>query len=279
MSKTTVDLFRLDGKTAVITGGAGLLGTKHAEAIAEMGGIPVLLDTDKGRLDDRVAELEKKFGQGPLGFAVDITNADEMGRVVSEIIRQRGGIDVLINNAAMTVESSLGKSGYFAPFEEYEVSLWEQALSVSLTGAFIVTQAVGRHMKERRMGAVLNIASDVGVFSPDHRIYRPDPATDYPGVPFNTPLSYSVAKAGLISMTRYLATYWADYNIRVNALSPGGVHTNQSEGFVKRLTQLIPLGRMASSDEYKGAVVFLVSDASAYLTGFNIVMNGGRVAW
>jgi len=279
MSRTTADLFRLDGKVAVITGGAGLLGTKHAEAVSEMGGIPVLLDTNKSRLDERVSDLEKKFGRGAIGFAVDITNADEMRGVVEEIVRQKGCIDILINNAAMTVESSLNNTDYFAPFESYDVTLWERALRVSLTGAFISTQAIGRHMKERRTGAILNIASDVGVISPDHRIYRPDPANDYAGTPFNTPLSYSVAKAGLISMTRYLATYWAEYNIRVNALSPGGVHTNQSEPFVKRLTQLIPLGRMATSDEYKGAVVFLLSDASSYLTGFNVVMNGGRVAW
>ena len=279
MSKPAPELFRLDGRVAVITGGAGMLGMKHAEAIAEVGGIPILLDVNEARIKGGVKKLLEKFGPEANGFVVDITDLGGVERVIDEIIRKRGHIDILINNAAMTVGSNVGNRNYFAPFEEYDVGLWEQALRVSLTGSFICTQVIGKHMKERRSGVILNIASDVGVISPDHRIYRPDPTDDYSGVPFNTPLSYIVAKAGLINLTRYLATYWAEYNIRVNALSPGGVYNNHDERFVKRLTQLIPLGRMATPDEYKGAVVFLVSDASAFLTGFNVVMDGGRSAW
>lgn len=279
MVKATVDLFRLDGRVGVITGGAGLLGMKHAEAVAEMGGFPVLLDIHEARLRTGVEHLRERFGPEPEGFQVDITDARAVCQVTEAILQSKGHIDILINNAAMTVESNSGKAGYFAPFEEYDVGLWEQALRVSLTGAFLCTQVIGKHMRERRSGVVLNIASDVGVISPDHRIYRPDPKDNYPGTPFNTPLSYAVAKAGLISLTRYLATYWAEYNIRVNALSPAGVYNNHDQRFVEKLTQLIPLGRMASPDEYKGAVIFLVSDASAFLTGFNVVMDGGRTAW
>ena len=279
MNRAVPDLFRLDGRVAVITGGAGMLGMKHAEAIAEAGGIPILLDINEARVKGGVKELVEKFGPEPDGFLVDITRLDDIHRVVEEIIQKKGHIDILINNAAMTVESNVDNFNYFAPFEQYEVGLWEQALRVSLTGAFVCTQVIGKRMKERRSGVILNIASDVGVISPDHRIYRPDPKDGYPGTPFNPPLSYAVAKAGLISFTRYLATYWAEYNIRVNALSPGGVYNHQNERFVKRLTQLIPLGRMATPDEYKGAVVFLVSDASAFLTSFNFVMDGGRTAW
>lgn len=279
MNKKVQELFRLDGRVAVITGGAGMLGVRHAEAIAEMGGIPILLDKGKGKLQESVDRLVDRFGKEPRGYVVDITNAKQVEKVTRNIIREQRHIDILINNAAMTVESKRGDTEYFAPFEEYDVGLWEQALRVSLTGSFLCTQAIGKHMKERRSGVILNIASDVGVISPDHRIYRSDPKDNYPGTPFNTPLSYSVAKAGLISLTRYLATYWAEYNIRVNALSPGGVYNNHDERFVKRLTQLIPLGRMAVPDEYKGAVIFLVSDSSAFMTGFNVVMDGGRTCW
>jgi NAD(P)-dependent dehydrogenase (short-subunit alcohol dehydrogenase family) len=279
MSKSVSELFRLDGRVAVITGGGGMLGMKHAEAIAEVGGTPVLLDVNESKVKKGVAELRERFGPGPSGHAVDITELAAVRQVVGSIVGEKGHIDILINNAAMTVESSLREQGYFAPFEEYDVGLWERALRVSLTGAFICTQAVGRHMKDRRSGVVLNIASDVGVISPDHRIYRPDPKDDYPGTPFNTPLSYAVAKAGLINFTRYLATYWAPYNIRVNALSPAGVYNDHDERFVRRLTNLIPMGRMATKDEYKGAVVFLVSDASAFMTGFNVIMDGGRTCW
>lgn len=256
-----------------------MLGMKHAEAIAEMGGVPVLMDKNEERLRAGVEKLSETFGSAPDGLCVNITDLESVRAAVEEIIRRKGHIDILINNAAMTVESNVGNQRYFASFEAYGVDLWEEALRVSLTGAFICTQAIGRHMKARRRGVVLNIASDVGVISPDHRIYRPDPKDNYPAMPFNTPLSYAVAKAGLISFTRYLATYWAEDNIRVNALSPGGVYNKHDERFVKRLTQLIPLGRMATPDEYKGAVVFLVSDASAFLTGFNIVMDGGRSVW
>lgn len=254
-----------------------MLGKKHAEAIGEMGGLPVLLDIHKDRLQGAVSSLREKFGANLSGHHVDITDREGLGVVVSRILREQGRIDILINNAAMTVESDSAIAGYFDPFEEYDVSLWEKALRVSLTGAFLCSQIIGKQMKVQKGGVILNIASDVGVISPDHRIYQP--AADYPGTAFNTPLSYAVAKAGLISLTRYLATYWAPYNIRVNALSPGGVYNNHDERFVKRLAQLIPLGRMASQDEYKGAVVFLVSDASAFMTGFNMVMDGGRTSW
>ena len=270
-------LFRLEGRVALITGGAGMLGIKHAEAIRQMGGVPVLVDLNQARMERALAALNQGPGAAVGGHCTDITDCRAVSEAVERVVAEHGRIDILINNAAMTVESSGGVSGYFNPFEEYDVALWEQALRVSLTGAFVVTQAVGRQMKAQRRGVILNIASDVGVISPDHRIYQPRDGE--PGMPFNTPLSYAVAKAGLISFTRYLATYWASYQIRVNALSPAGVYNDHDERFVRRLTQLIPLGRMANKDEYQGAVVFLVSDASAFMTGFNVIMDGGRTCW
>lgn len=276
LSSYTARLFDLTGRTAVITGGAGMLGVKHAEAIADMGGVPILWDVLESRLD--VARNHfKALGQAAGQVAVDITDPAAVRAAVVRTTAEFDTIDILINNAAMTVESDGSNRAYFAPFEEYDVALWRQALDVSLTGAFLCSQAIGNDMARRHGGVILNIASDVGVISPDHRIYEPQ--GDYPGTPFNTPASYAVVKAGLIHLTRYLATYWAKVNVRVNALSPAGVYNDHDERFVKRLTQLIPLGRMATKDEYKGAVVFLVSDASAFLTGFNVVMDGGRTAW
>lgn len=277
LGKSVKDLFRLDGKVAVITGGAGLLGIKHAEAIAEQGGSPVLLDKDSDRLQTTREELQKSFGSEFLACAADITDRDALEKTIREILKKKGQIDILINNAAMTVESAGGEKGYFDPFEDYSGDLWEKALRVSLTGAFHCTQLVGTQMKALGSGVILNIASDLSVISPDHRIYQA--GDGYHGTPFNTPISYAVAKSGLIGFTRYLATYWAPDNIRVNALSPGGVFNHHDPEFVKRLSQLIPLGRMAKKDEYKGAVVFLVSDASSFMTGFNVVMDGGRSCW
>ena len=257
--------------------GAGLLGIRHAEALGEMGGVPVLFDINPDRMARAQDHLKATLEECPAGHVVDITDREAVSRAVKRVVDRYGRIDILINNAAMTVESSSSVPGYFNPFEAYPIELWEQALKVSLTGAFLCTQAVGCQMKTQRSGVILNIASDVGVISPDHRLYQPH--GDYAGTPFNTPLSYAVVKAGLISFTRYLATYWAAQGIRVNTLSPGGVYNNHDEAFVKRLTQLIPLGRMAAKDEYKGAIVFLVSDASAFMTGFNVIMDGGRSCW
>ena len=273
----TAALFDLRGRVAVITGGAGMLGVKHAEAIADMGGIPVLWDVRADRLATARQALEKTYGAPVGAVEVDIADAERVAAATARTLADFGRIDILVNNAAMTVESDGGNTAYFAPFEEYDPRLWRRALDVTLTGAFLCTQAAGRAMVEAGRGVVLNIGSDVGVISPDHRIYHAD--GDYPGTTFNTPASYATVKAGLIHLTRYLATYWAPKGIRVNALSPAGVYNDHDERFVQQLTRLIPLGRMATKDEYKGAVVFLVSDASAFLTGFNLVMDGGRTAW
>ena len=264
-------LFDLSGRVALITGGGGMLGHKHAEAIAEAGGIPVLADIDAERAEAACVALRESLKAEAMAVRVDITDRREVEAAVEQIDSRYGRIDILINNAAMTVKAGGSRyARYFAPFEEYPVELWEEALRINLTGTFLVTQAVGRVMLRRGVGVVVNIASDVGVISPDHRIYE--------GQSFNTPLAYAVSKAGIISLTRYLATYWAP-KIRVNSLSPAGVYDGQDPTFVKRLSQLIPLGRMAGRDEYKGAILYLVSDASSFMTGANLIVDGGRTCW
>jgi NAD(P)-dependent dehydrogenase (short-subunit alcohol dehydrogenase family) len=273
----TEQLFRLDGKIALITGGTGMLGLRHAEAIAEMGGTPVLLDLDPARCADEASALRARIGSDAFGVAADITRESDVQRAVAEVAGRYGRIDILVNNAALTVRGGGSAFGdYFAPFEEYPQGLFDRALDVNLTGAFLVTQATGRVMKAQGAGVIVNIASDVAVISPDHRIYR---GMEYGGKPFNTPVAYSMCKAAILAFTRYLATYWAEHGIRVNALSPAGVYDDHDPAFVERLSNLIPMHRMAHKDEYKGALVFLCSDASSFMTGANLLVDGGRTCW
>jgi NAD(P)-dependent dehydrogenase (short-subunit alcohol dehydrogenase family) len=269
--------FDLKGRVAIITGGAGMLGLKHAEAIAEMGGIPVLVDVSAERVQAAEAQVRQAFGGEALGIKADITARAECAAVVEQVMARWNRVDILINNAALTVKGG-GSSfdGYFAPFDQYGEELFDLALKVNLTGAFLITQAVGRVMVAQERGVIVNIASDVALISPDHRIYE---GMTYNGKPFCTPIAYSMSKAALLAFTRYLATYWAPKGIRVNALSPAGVYDNHEKEFVARLSHLIPLHRMAHKDEYKGAIVFLCSDASSFMTGANLVVDGGRTSW
>lgn len=279
VSGTQPSPFDLTGRVAIITGGAGLLGVEHARAIAGAGGIPVIADLDRDRAQSAADDLCSATGMEAMAIAVDVTVKSDVERMARTVADRFGRIDILINNAAMTVRGGGAQAAdYFAAFEDYPLELWEQALKVNLTGAFLCCQAVGRRMVAQRRGVVLNIASDVGTISPDHRIYD-GAVSPHTGLPFNTPAAYATTKAGLINLTRYLATYWAPHGIRVNALSPGGVFANHDPAFVRTLSDRIPLGRMARADEYRGAVLYLVSDASSYVTGTNLLVDGGRTAW
>jgi NAD(P)-dependent dehydrogenase (short-subunit alcohol dehydrogenase family) len=276
---TTVrERFDLTGRVAVITGGAGMLGRQHAAAIAEAGGVPVLADLSAEAAADAAAEIARAYGVRSLGRRTDITDKADVDALVASAMSAFGRIDILINNAALTVKGGGDRARYFAPFEDYPLDLWQAALDVNLTGAFLCTQAVGRVMVAQQRGVVLNIASDVGNISPDHRIYE-GAIHPHTGAGFNTPIAYATTKAALINFTRYLATYWAERGIRVNCLSPGGVMAGHDPVFVEQVTSRIPLHRMARADEYQAAVLFLVSDASSYMTGANLIVDGGRTAW
>lgn len=277
-SDTPPSAFDLTGRVALITGGAGMLGLRYAEAIAEAGGIPVLADLRLDAVEEGVASLEAA-GHRALGIPLDISKKDEVVAMVGRVEAELGRIDILINNAALTVKGgSETMEGYFASFEDYPLELWQRALDVNLTGTFLVTQAVGKVMVAASRGVVLNIAAVYGMVSPDHRIYE-GIVNQYGGEPFNTPISYSATKSAILNFTRYLATYWAGKGIRVNSFSPGAVYDGHDETFVRNLTHRIPLGRMAEKDEYKGVILFLVSDASSYMTGANVVVDGGWTSW
>lgn len=271
--------FDLTGKNALITGGAGLLAGRHAEALLSAGACCVLVDIDQMRLARAVEALVAKWGtERVVGKVCDITCKSELLELLKELDQQVGSIDILINNAALNPKVQADNPDVnFSRFENFPLDQWERELSVGLLGSMLCCQVFGAQMAARGQGVILNIASDLAVIAPDQRIYRQAGIADS-AQPVK-PVTYSVIKSGLIGLTRYLATYWADSNVRVNALSPGGVYDGQPEEFVSRLTHLIPMGRMARQDEYQAAVLFLVSDASSYMTGFNMVMDGGRSCW
>jgi NAD(P)-dependent dehydrogenase (short-subunit alcohol dehydrogenase family) len=276
-SCTQKNPFDLSGRVAVITGGAGLLGVQHGRAIAGAGGTPVLLDIDGQRAQKAAKELADTYRASALGLQVDITNAAEIKRCLEDVLKRFDRIDILINNAANNPKVEDGGSVAFSRFENFPLGQWNADVSVGLTGVFLCCQVIGAEMARRRGGVIVNIASDLALIAPDQRIYRRSQTPDH--MQPVKPVTYCVVKSGLIGLTRYLATYWADHGVRVNALSPGGVFNGQAPEFVVKLSQLIPLGRMAKFDEYQGAILFLCSDASSYMTGSNLVVDGGRTCW
>ncbi len=277
MSAKKKDLFDITGRVAVVTGGAGLLGQQHAEAIAGAGGIPVLADIRLDGVDPESRAWKERFGDLASVVQTDITDPESVKKLLATVLDRYKRVDILINNAANNPKMENRTEVEFSRLEFFPLEQWEADLNVGLKGAFLCSQIIGSEMARRKQGVIVNVASDLAVIAPDQRLYRKA------GLPDEKqpvkPVSYSVVKTGLIGLTRYLATYWADCGVRVNAISPGGVYNGQPEDFVVRLAKLIPLGRMANADEYQAAILFLCSDASSYMTGSNLVMDGGRSCW
>lgn len=272
--------FSLSGKTALITGAAGLLGMRHASALLESGATVVLTDITQEGLAAAEKTLSQEADPSYIRTVVmDVTKPESISAVSDRLVIDGLHIDILVNNAAIDPKVK-GDQGVLetSRLENFPLEQWDLQMAVGLTGAFLCSQVFGSAMvNSGKGGVILNIASDLSVFSPDQRLYRIEGLSE--DMQPVKPVTYSVIKAGLIGLTRYLATYWADKGVRCNALSPGGVFNGQGDEFVMRLTSLIPLGRMADVDEYGAAIQFLCSDASSYMNGQNIVMDGGRSVW
>ena len=272
--------FNLKGKTALITGGAGLLGIQHALALLEINCKVIITDISKENLMKAEVEIRKKNKDYDISiFVMDVTEKTSIKECEKYFSNQNIFVDILINNAAIDPKVSKDSNVQNSSrFEIFPINEWDKQIKVGLTGAFQCSQVFGSKMAERKKGGIiLNIASDLSIIAPDQRIYRKSEiAEEEQSV---KPVTYSVIKTALIGLTKYIATYWAEKNVRCNALSPGGVYNNQDVEFVDALSKLIPLKRMANVNEYKSAIQFLCSDASSYMTGFNLVMDGGRHIW
>lgn len=267
-------LFDLSGKVAVVTGGVGILGRRFCEGLASHGAEVAVVDLCLADSEQLATELTETHGVRCSWFACDVSEPSSVAAMVEQVVQTHGAIHVLMNNAA---SKSDDLAAFFAPFEEYSLDVWRQVMAVNLDGMMLVDQAVGRQMVAQGLGgSVIHTASIYGVVAPDQRIYE---GSEYMGVPINTPAVYSASKAGVIGLSRYLATYWAPHNIRVNVLTPGGNQSGQNQTFVESYSRRVPLGRMAQPREMVGAAVFLASDASSYVTGQNLVVDGGWTAW
>jgi NAD(P)-dependent dehydrogenase (short-subunit alcohol dehydrogenase family) len=262
----------------VVTGAAGLLGRKHSEAIAAYGGTPILLDLNKQAVEKLADQLKQKYGVEATGFSVDITNEQQIEQNSILLIEKFGKIDGLVNNAANNpkVEDDADKN--FSRLENFPLDIWNQDIAVGLTGAYLCSKYYGAKIaRNLDGGSIVNISSDLGLIAPDQRLYKKDGvAEDKQSV---KPVTYSVVKTGLIGLTRYLATYWADKNVRCNALCPGGVENYQPEEFLQKVSTRIPMGRLANANEYQGTLLWMLSDASSYLNGAIVPVDGGRTVW
>jgi len=274
---TIQDKFDLKGRVAVVTGGAGLLGVEFSRALAEAGALVVVADLAQDKAEETARALSDS-GYRAAGFGLDVTRIESARELVSVTLSKFGRLDILVNSAALDPKfdpDAAAKGITPGSFEDYPLEQWNAALNVNLTGMFLVTQACVQPMLEQdKKGSIINICSTYGLNGPDQRIYIKDGKR----VAYK-PVYYTTTKAGVMGFTKYLAAYYAGTDIRVNALTPGGVYNNHEEYFVKNYSAKTIMGRMAKKDEMNGALLFLASDASSYMTGNNVVVDGGWTAW
>lgn len=278
MTKELDALFRLDGKVVVITGAAGLLGQRHAEAVAAYGGTPIVLDLSERVVTELAEKLKEKYGVDAAGAGVDITDESAIKQNAAWVIGKYGKIDSLVNNAANNPKVEDAGNVNFSRLEHFPLDIWEQDIAVGLTGAFLCAKHYGAHISENTDGgSIINISSDLGVIAPDQRLYHKEGVL--PELQSVKPVTYSVVKTALIGLTRYLATYWPEKGVRCNAICPGGVENGQPEEFLGAVSSRIPMNRLAKVDEYQGSLIWMLSGASSYLNGAIVSVDGGRTVW
>lgn len=280
MKNIYLNKLSIKDKVCIVTGGGGLIGMKHAEAILEGGGIPVLLDISPVGMDRVKNLLIEEYGYDITveSFVTDITDRDKLCEIRDVLLEKYGSIDVLINNAANNPKVEGGAKNLGAiRFHNFPLEIWNQDIAVGLTGAMLCAQVFGEVMERQEKGVILNISSDYGLIAPDQRIYRKDNLPEEKQT--IKPISYSVVKHGIIGLTKYLAIYWAKKGIRVNTLCPASLQNGQDEEFISKISNLIPMGRMSNPDEYVCTILYMISDASTYMTGSTVVLDGGRTSW
>ncbi len=271
--KSTQELFSLQGKTAIVTGALGLIGKKHCEALSVAGATVVVADINELKA---IAFAESLKDGRSFGIGIDVTNKDRIQVVRDTILSKTGSIEILVNNAAINdMVENPDAAAEMSKFENYPLDLFRKVLDVNVTGMFLCSQEFGTEMAKQSKGSIINVASTYGIVGPDQSIYiKPDGTQPF----FKSP-AYPTTKGAVINFTRYLAAYWGKCGVRVNTLSPGGVENGQDAYFIQNYANKTPLGRMAQPNDYQGALVFLASDSSMYMTGANVVVDGGWTAW
>ncbi len=267
-----MELFNLKNKTAIVTGALGLIGREHCKALNEAGANVVVADID----ELKCIEFAENLSTDSIGISLDVTNPESIKRLRDKALRKFGHIDVLVNNAAINdmFENPKAASEQ-SKFENYPLELWHKSVDVNLTGVFLCSQILGTLMSKQKSGSIINIASTYGITAPDQSLYIKEDGTQS----FYKPPAYSATKGAVIMFTKYLAAYWGKDGVRVNTLTPGGVENSQDQFFIDKYSSKTMLGRMAQPTDYKGALIFLASDASSYMTGANLIIDGGWTAW
>jgi NAD(P)-dependent dehydrogenase (short-subunit alcohol dehydrogenase family) len=267
-----MELFSLKNKTAIVTGALGLIGKEHCKALSEAGANVVVADINEVNCETFAKSLQTKS----IGLELDVTNPDLIKNLKEKVLSLFGHIDVLINNAAINDMFEDPKAATEqSKFENYPLELWQKSIDVNLTGVFLCSQILGTEMAKQKSGSIINIASTYGITAPDQSLYIRKDRTQS----FFKPPAYSATKGAVIMFTKYLAAYWGKDGVRVNTLTPGGVENNHDEFFIEKYSSKTPLGRMAKPTDYKGALIFLASDASSYMTGANLIVDGGWTCW
>jgi NAD(P)-dependent dehydrogenase (short-subunit alcohol dehydrogenase family) len=268
------NIFSLEDRVAVVTGGLGIQGKEFCRGLAKYGANVVVVDLDEQKVKEFANSLEEDFKTKCVGISCDITNEDSVIQMSNKSEEIFGKIDILHNNAAAKTKNL---DDFFKPAEEFKLETWKEVMSVNLDGMFLVAREIGSKMVKKKSGSIIQTSSiyggSVGV---DHRIYE---GSHYLGTKINTPPVYAASKGGVVGLTLYLATYWAKDGIRVNTLTPGGIESGQNDVFIENYSNRVPLKRMGRKNECVGALIFLASDASSYVTGQNIIVDGGLSAW
>jgi NAD(P)-dependent dehydrogenase (short-subunit alcohol dehydrogenase family) len=265
-------MFSLKNRTAIVTGAIGLIGKEHCKALSEAGANVVVTDIDEIKCTEFAGTLSTES----IGAALDVTKPESIKNLRDKILKKFGHIDILVNNAAINDMFENPKTASEqSKFENYPLELWQKSVDVNLTGVFLCSQILGSEMVKKKSGSIINIASTYGITAPDQSLYIKEDGTQS----FFKPPAYSATKGAVIMFTKYLAAYWGKDGVRVNTLTPGGVENNQDEFFIEKYSAKTPLGRMADPSDYKGALIFLASDASSYMTGANLVVDGGWTCW